>query len=120
MTRSPIRGRVPHDGLMRLGGTGLARRETSKRWTAGAGVVALVSTVVGCVLALTPPAPRGLDTPAAEFSAARASAHVDVLAAARRRRGARARPAREYVLAELASLGWRTAVQQAVGAADRG
>jgi hypothetical protein len=121
MTRSPIRGRVPHDGLMRLGGTGLARRETSERWTAGAGVVALVSTVVGCVLALTPPAPHGLDTPAAEFSAARASAHVDVLATGPRPPGSPGHVrAREYVLAELASLGWRTEVQQAVGAADRG
>jgi hypothetical protein len=81
----------------------------------------VVLTVVGCVRALAPRRRAVRDTAAAEFSAARASAHVDVLATGPRPPGSPGHVrAREYLLAEPASLGGRVEVQQAVGAADRG
>jgi hypothetical protein len=55
-----------------------------------------------------------------EFSAGRALTRVDALAASPRPPGSAGHArARAYLLDELASLGWRTEVQQAVGAANR-
>ncbi len=97
------------------------RASGSERWVAAGGILALILIVVGCVAVLAPSPARGVDAPAHEFSAGRALAHVDALATSPRPPGSAGHAqARQYLLDELASLGWRTEVQQAVGATDRG
>ena len=96
-------------------------RPGSGRSVAAAAIAALILVVVGCVAALVPPPAHGVEAPVGEFSAGRALTHVDALAASPRPPGSAGHArAREYLLDELASLGWRTEVQQAVGAVDRG
>jgi hypothetical protein len=69
---------------------------------------------------LRPPRPLATDAPAAEFSAARALAHVTALARAPRAVGTREHgAARDELLARLRALGLEPQVQRAV-AVDRG
>ena len=68
-----------------------------------------------------PTAPLGADAPAEVFSAARAMTHIETIAEDPRPIGsAEHAEARAYLLEQLASLGWRTEVQQTVGRFDFG
>jgi hypothetical protein len=88
----------------------------------GAAVVALVALAALTWLSLwsvTPPAPRGADIPADEFSAARAFGHVERLAAGVHAAGSPAADSvRSYLVDTLRGLGLRTEVQDGVGATD--
>ena len=91
------------------------------RWAGVVGLVALVLTAVASIVGQLPPPARGGDASAADFSAGRAMAHVQAVAAAPRPPGSAAHAqAREYLLAQLRAWGWRVEVQQAVGATDTG
>jgi hypothetical protein len=91
------------------------------RWVGVVGLVALGAIAVGSVLGTAPPAARGADAPVADFSAARAMEHIAAVADAPRSPGSVAHArAREYLVAQLASNGWRVEVQEAVGATDLG
>jgi acetylornithine deacetylase/succinyl-diaminopimelate desuccinylase-like protein len=62
-----------------------------------------------------------VEAPADEFSAARAMAHIEAIADEPRPVGsAQHAEARAYLLEQLASLGWRTEVQESVGMFDFG
>jgi acetylornithine deacetylase/succinyl-diaminopimelate desuccinylase-like protein len=94
-------------------------QRSRERWTAVVGLVALTAIAIGSVLALAPSPRRGADAPAADFSAARAMGHIAAVAGAPRPPGSAAHArAREYLVAQLASHGWRVEVQEAVGATD--
>jgi hypothetical protein len=61
------------------------------------------------------------DAPAEAFSAARATTHIETIAEDPRPiRSAEHAEARAYLLEQLASLGWRTEVQESVGMFDFG
>ena len=91
------------------------------RLTSAVGLVVLALVAVGSVLGQLPVPARGLDTPVGEFSAARAAEHVTAVAGAPRPPGSAAHTrAREYLVAQLASSGWRVEVQESVGATDFG
>ena len=77
------------------------------RWAGVVGLVALVVIAVASIVGQFPPPTRGEDASAADFSAGRALAHVEALAAAPRPPGSVAHAqAREYLLAQLRSWGW--------------
>jgi hypothetical protein len=62
-----------------------------------------------------------VEAPADDFSAARAMAHIETIADEPRPVGsAQHAEARAYLLEQLASLGWRTEVQESVGMFDFG
>ena len=70
--------------------------------------------------ALVPPGPRPANAPPAEFSAGRAMAHVEVLAAAPRPTGSAAHDrARGYLAKQLQALGLETQLQEVLQAGMR-
>jgi hypothetical protein len=77
-------------------------------------LVVLVAVIVGAYLARTPPAPRPASSPADGFSAERAFAHVEQIAAVPHPVGSPANAGvRDYLLAELRDLGLQPNVQAA-------
>ena len=73
------------------------------------------------MLAMAPTAPAGPDAPAEAFSGARAMTHISAIAEDPRPIGsAQHDEARDYLLDELGSLGWRTEVQESIGMFDFG
>ncbi|MBD0293033.1 MAG: M28 family peptidase [Jiangellaceae bacterium] len=90
-------------------------------WVGVAGLAALLLVAIASVLVMAPTAPAGVDAPADDFSAARAMAHIETIADDPRPVGsAQHAEARAYLLEKLASLGWRTEVQESVGMFDFG
>ena len=78
--------------------------------------VALIAAIAGALLwaisSIVPPAPRGIDVPAAAFSAARAFADIEAIARAPRPVGsAENARVRAYLSARLTSLGARVSEQ---------
>ncbi len=83
---------------------------------AAAGLVALLTLAVLALLAVAPPDPRDETAPAADFSAARAAAHVERIAAVAHPTGSPAAGAAlDHVTAALRAQGVRPEVQTAVG-----
>jgi hypothetical protein len=79
-------------------------------------LVVLVAVIVGAYLARTPPAPRPASGPADQFSADRAFAHVEQIAATPHPVGSAANAGvRDYLLAELRDLGLQPKVQAGTG-----
>ena len=98
-------------------------RNSSRRspWVGIAGLVALLLIGIASVLAMAPTAPAGPDAPAEAFSGARAMTHISAIAEDPRPIGsAKHDEARDYLLDELGSLGWRTEVQESIGMFDFG
>ncbi|MCF6745424.1 M20/M25/M40 family metallo-hydrolase [Blastococcus sp. KM273128] len=95
-----------------------AERPSGPGRLAGLAVVALLLALTAwTVVGLQPPDPRPADAPAGEFSAARALAHVERIAAGPHVAGSRANDAVvEHLVATLTDLGLDTRVQNAVGA----
>ena len=90
-------------------------------WVGIAGLVALLLIGIASVLAMAPTAPAGHDAPAEAFSATRAMTHISVIADDPRPVGsAQHDEARDHLVDELGSLGWRTEVQESVGMFDFG
>ena len=90
-------------------------------WTGAAALAALVLVAIASTLSMAPTAPLGADAPADVFSAARAMTHIETIAEDPRPIGsAEHAEARAYLLQQLASLGWRTEVQESVGMFDFG
>jgi hypothetical protein len=90
-------------------------------WMGAAAPVALVLVAIASTLSMAPTAPLGADAPAEVFSAARAMTHIETIAEDPRPVGsAEHAKARAYLLEQLASLGWRTEVQETVGRFDYG
>jgi hypothetical protein len=74
-------------------------------------LVVLAGVLVSAYLARTPPAPRPASSPAAEFSADRAFAHVEQIAAVPHPVGSPANArVRDYLIAELRDLGLQPSV----------
>jgi hypothetical protein len=93
----------------------------SSWWMGGAAPVALVFVAIASTLSMAPTAPLGADAPAEVFSAARVMTHIETIAENPRPIGsAEHAEARAYLLEQLASLGWRTEVQETVGRFDFG
>jgi hypothetical protein len=86
------------------------------------GLLALLALAALTWLSLwsvTPPAPRGADIPADEFSAARAFRHVERMSSSVHVAGSPAADSvRGYLVDQLRGLGLATEVQEAVGATD--
>ena len=90
-------------------------------WTGAAALAALVLVAIASTLSMAPTGPLGADAPADVFSAARAMTHIETIAEDPRPIGsAEHAEARAYLLQQLASLGWRTEVQESVGRFDFG
>ena len=90
-------------------------------WMGAAALAALVLVAIASTLSMAPTAPLGADAPADVFSAARAMTHIETIAEDPRPIGsAEHAEARAYLLQQLASLGWRTEVQESVGMFDFG
>ena len=88
----------------------------AQRPLAGGAFLALVAAAT--VASIAPPAPRPADSPADEFSASRAMAHLAVIAKEPRPPGSRAHAAvRAYLVQELERLGLEPRVQAAQAAA---
>jgi hypothetical protein len=88
----------------------------AQRTLAGGALLALVAAVT--IASIAPPAPRPADSPADEFSAARAMAHLAVIAKEPHPPGSRAHAAvRAYLIQELERLGLEPRVQAAQAAA---
>lgn len=89
--------------------------EPSTDWLTASVMVAL--SLVACWLGLWsmgPPAPVGAEAPAGQFSAERAKAHVQVLAASPRPLGSEGhRRARQYIVEQLEASGWDVEIQKA-------
>ncbi|MDM4720936.1 M28 family peptidase [Micromonospora sp. WMMA1363] len=84
---------------------------------AAATLVALVAVGAAALIDLRTPAPRPPDAPPGEFSAARAYAHVQVIAAGAHVAGSPANDqVREHLLGVLRGLGMETEVQDTVAA----
>jgi hypothetical protein len=96
--------------------------EPIPRTRASAGLAAVLALTALAALSLwtvLPPAPRGTDTPADEFSAARAYSHVERLGVAVHVAGSSAGDGvRTYLQTTMGDLGLRTEVQDAVGGTD--
>jgi hypothetical protein len=74
-------------------------------------LVVLIAVIVGAYLARTPPAPRPASSPADQFSAERAFAHVEQIAAGPHPVGSPANArVRDYLLTELHDLGLQPTV----------
>ncbi|GAA4437685.1 M20/M25/M40 family metallo-hydrolase [Phytohabitans houttuyneae] len=81
-----------------------------------AAVAALVAVGAITLLDIRPPAPRGTDAPAADFSAGRAYTHVEALGARTHVTGSPANDAnRERIVTTLRDLGLSPTVQDTVG-----
>jgi hypothetical protein len=90
-------------------------------WMGAAALAALVLVAIASTLSMAPTASLGADAPADVFSAARAMTHIETIAEDPRPIGsAEHAEARAYLLQQLASLGWRTEVQESVGMFDFG
>ena len=90
-------------------------------WMGAAALAALVLVAIASTLSMAPTAPVAADAPADVFSAARAMTHIETIAEDPRPIGsAEHAEARAYLLQQLASLGWRTEVQESVGMFDFG
>ena len=90
-------------------------------WLVVAELAALLLVGIAAVWSMAPSAPAGPDAPTDRFSAARAMTHIAATADAPRPVGsAKHAEARAYLLGQLASLGWRTEVQESVGMLDFG
>jgi hypothetical protein len=82
-------------------------------------LAALAALTVLSLWAVLPPAPRGADEPPAEFSAARAFAHVERVGAQVHVAGSpAAADVRSYIESTLQGFGLQPQVQEAVGADD--
>ena len=80
------------------------------------GLLVVLLVGIGAVVVPDPATPVGTDAPAAEFSAARAAAHIDVVAATPRPLASPGHTAaREYLVRTLDDLGWDTTVQEGIG-----
>jgi hypothetical protein len=101
--------------------TGDADRSARSRLAGVAGMAALLVIAIASVMDMAPTGPAGPDAPADAFSAARAMTHISAIADEPRPVGsAQHGETRTYLLDELASLGWRTEVQESVGMFDFG
>ena len=90
-------------------------------WMGAAALAALVLVAIASTLSMAPTGPVAADAPADVFSAARAMTHIETIAEDPRPIGsAEHAEARAYLLQQLASLGWRTEVQESVGRFDFG
>ena len=90
-------------------------------WLVVAGLAALLLVGIAAVWGMAPTAPAGPGAPTDTFSAARAMTHIAATADEPRPVGsAKHAEARAYLLGQLASLGWRTEVQESVGMTDFG
>jgi hypothetical protein len=91
-------------------------------WWAGVmGLVVLLLVGIDSVLRMAPTTPAGADAPPETFSAARAMSHIAAIANDPRPVGSPEHlKTRTYLMNELASLGWRTEVQESVGMFDFG
>jgi Peptidase family M28 len=90
-------------------------------WVGAVALAALVFVAIVSTLSMAPTAPLAADAPAEVFSAARAMVHIETIAQNPRPVGsAEHAEARAYLLKQLASLGWRTEVQESVGMFDFG
>jgi hypothetical protein len=90
-------------------------------WIGLAALAALVLVAIASTLAMAPTGPVPADAPADVFSAGRALRHIEAIADSARPVGsAQHAEARAYLLQQLASLGWRTEVQESVGKFDFG
>ena len=86
-----------------------------------AALAALVLIAIASTLSMAPTGPVAADAPAEVFSAARAITHIEMIADDPRPVGSAAHAeARAYLLQQLASLAWRTEVQESVGMFDFG
>jgi len=96
--------------------TGVDRSPSLPR---GASLLALLSILlIGFAAAVLPSPPAPLDSvaPADVFSAGRAAAHIDAIAATPRVPGTPEHTAaRDHLVSTLQELGWRTSVQSGVG-----
>jgi Peptidase family M28 len=90
-------------------------------WMGAAALAALVLVAIASTLSMAPTGPVAADAPAEVFSAARAMTHIETIAEDPRPIGsAEHAEARAYLIEQLASLGWRTEVQETVGRFDFG
>jgi Peptidase family M28 len=90
-------------------------------WIGAAALAALVLVAIASTLSMAPTGPVAADAPADVFSAGRAMTHIEAIADSPRPVGsAQHAEARAYLLQQLASLGWRTEVQESVGMFDFG
>jgi Peptidase family M28 len=90
-------------------------------WMGAAALAALVLVAIASPLSMAPTGPVAADAPADVFSAGRALRHIEAIADSPRPVGsAQHAEARAYLLQQLASLGWRTEVQESVGMFDFG
>ncbi|MDA3648003.1 M20/M25/M40 family metallo-hydrolase [Saccharopolyspora indica] len=93
----------------------MLRKSVPRRRVGPAAPLTLLAVAVVAAMALIPmmtPAPRGADTPAADFASARALAHVERIAAEPRPTGSAANArVREYLVGQLAALGLDPRVQ---------
>lgn len=95
------------------------RPSRARRWGAPVAIAALVAVAIGCTLAQAPAAPLGDDAAASEFSATRAMEHIDAISQETRPIGSPAHAeARDYLVAELESLGWDVEVQERTGVSE--
>jgi hypothetical protein len=93
----------------------------SSWWMGAAALAALVLVAIASTLSMAPTGPVAADAPADVFSAGRAMTHIEAIADSPRPVGsAQHAEARAYLLQQLASLGWRTEVQESVGMFDFG
>jgi Peptidase family M28 len=97
------------------------QRDRRSWWMGAAGLATLLLVAIGSTLSMAPTAPLATDAPAEVFSAARAMTHIEAIANDPRPVGsAEHAEARAYLVGVLASLGWRTEVQESVGMFDSG
>src|SRR5829696_49380 len=102
LVRQPAE-RVSETRLQPSAGTS---RQGLPRLVGAAVLVVLVAIIVGAYAARTPPAPRPASSPVDGFSADRAFAHVEQIAATPHSVGSAANAGvRDYLLAELRDLG---------------
>ncbi len=79
-------------------------------------LLALVVVGLATLLLHSPTSPLGADAPDDAFSAERAAAHIETISTEPRALGSPAhRAAREYLVGQLETLGWRTSVKSGVG-----
>jgi hypothetical protein len=98
----------------------LVDHTANRRTIAGlAALLLLAALALGSVWAVEPPAPKGADAPADQFSAARAFAHVQEIGAAVHVAGSPAADGvRAHIVQTLQSEGLTPQIQEAVGADD--
>jgi hypothetical protein len=96
-------------------------RRAGPAWIPLAALAALLLVAVASVLGMAPTAPAGPDASAEAFSAARAMTHISAIADEPRPVGSGHHgESKAYLLDRLASLGWRTELQESVGMYDFG